>query len=548
MAACSTATVNTPATQIPVADPLHRPDAPQRYITQHHGKMTAQQYALLAQQEADAQANVRRQQLEQQQAALRQQREQEQQAKRQQWEQEQARQEQQARQRYEAEKQRIARQRYHEQYKQEQMRLAEQKLADEKQRLIRLKYQREYELEQQRKAQEQQEATQRRLAEQREAEQQRRQLAEKRRQYQLAWERQQQQRQQPQARQQQVAQRDFPHVDLQAPPNRMYTGPGRLTRLPDTVAASLRLRGVSERGMSAYVRPASGNGPAVLTAAADVPRSPASTMKLITTYAALGVLGPNYRWPTEIYINGPVSGGTLNGDVIIKGYGNPDLNENDLRQMLQGLRGRGIRNINGNLVADISYFNVPYQNPGAFDGKPDASYNAQPEALLYQGRGSQYKFRNLGKRVARNSSMPKNPRARADLDTNLFAAFWKVWVGQMGGSLQGDFRTGVTPPQAQLAHRHQSKPLNQIIQEINKDSNNVMARQVLLTIGAEATGTPGTPRNGAMAAGRFLESRSEFPGTAYRKRFRPEPHCPHFGAIWARCWWMPIRVRGAMIS
>ncbi|MEZ5534561.1 MAG: D-alanyl-D-alanine carboxypeptidase/D-alanyl-D-alanine-endopeptidase [Thiolinea sp.] len=469
LAACGTNNVRSPHT-VPAADPLQGySDASARYIVQQEEQASAQQYAMREQQAAE---------------------------QRRKWEQENTRQQQEAQQRYEAEKQRIARERYNQQYKAEQMRLAEQKLAAEKQRLARLQYQRKFEAEQQRKQAEA--AEQRRLAEQRKAFAEKQRLAQQQaRQQQLA----QQQRQQPQARGQQYA-------SFQAPQAKLYQGQGRLNGLPAPVLASLRLRGVSSGGMSAYVRPANGNGPAVLTASADTPRSPASTMKLVTTYAALGVLGPDYRWPTEIYTTGPVVRGTLQGDVIIKGYGNPDFDEADLTQLLQGLSNRGIQNIAGNLVADTSYFNVPHSHPGAFDGKSKAAYNALPGALLYQERRSDYQFTNLAKRVQRSSSrMPANSGARADLNKNLFGAFWKVWVGRMGKGMQGRFRQGVTPQNAQLVHRHHSQPLRQIMQTINKDSNNVMARQVMLTIGAKGTNSAGTPRNGAQVIGHFLESR-----------------------------------------
>ena len=161
--------------------------------------------------------------------------------------------------------------------------------------------------------------------------------------------------------------------------DKTFRGEGRLNRFPDNIANSLRLRGLAEQNMGAYIRPASGGQP-LLTAYADTPRNPASTMKLVTTYSALGVLGPDYRWPTEIYTTGNLAGDTLQGDVIIKGYGNPDFREGDFRQLLQALRARGVRNIAGNFVIDKTYFSVP--NQGSIDGNEGAAYNALPEALL----------------------------------------------------------------------------------------------------------------------------------------------------------------------
>lgn len=367
-----------------------------------------------------------------------------------------------------------------------------------------------------------QEASLRMLAQQRrEREQEREQEAENARQQQLAMQQRSrdlraQQRQRMERVQQQFTTPPIINNDerpdnrpvAQFAAGRMYTGPGRFTRLPDQVASSLRASGVSEAGMGAYVRLAAGSQPALLTANADNPQTPASTMKLVTTYAALGILGPDYRWPTEIYTNGNVTGGTLYGDVIIRGYGNPQFAENDFRQMLQTLRARGIHNIRGNLVADTGFFNVPYQDPGAFDGNANAAYNAQPEAILYQERGSCYEFKDLKGKIQKVCPvMPSSAQARQALNVNLFGSFWKMWVGEMGGQMQGSFVRGGTPQNAQLVYTHRSRPLREIIVEVNKDSNNVMARQILLSVGAKQLGAPGTPQKGAQAIGQWLESR-----------------------------------------
>ena len=536
LVACGTNNVKETG-NIPIADPTNTSAANKtpRYVAQPKGKLTAQQHAL--QQQRTQTAVKRKQQWEQQ-------------AKQQsqQWAQEHVRKQKEAQKRYEEEKNRITRLKYHQKYKQEQIRLAQEKLKAEELRLVKLQYQRKFEAEQKRKIYERKAAEQKRLAEQKAAKQ--RQLAEQRgaKQRRLV-EQQEAARRQQLAREQKQkndkirarslarynkaqagkkrkkrgvaiqppAQRSLKlaggqqytqQVAYNQPRTNMFRGAGRHKRLPGSVAKNLRLRGISARGMSAYVRPANGHGPAVLTAAADTPRNPASTMKLVTTYAALGALGPNYKWPTEIYITGPVRNGTLQGDIVIKGYGNPNFRESDLKNLLGSLRHRGIRNITGNLIADTSHFSIPHQKPGSFDGKSGAAYNAQPEALLYQGRGSSYRFKNLSKRVRRHArKMPRGKGARRDLNTNLFGAFWKVWVGKMGGNMQGRFRKGRVPHGAQLVYRHHSKPLRSILPTINKKSNNVMARQLMLTVGAQTFGAPGTPGKGAMAIGRFMESR-----------------------------------------
>lgn len=284
-----------------------------------------------------------------------------------------------------------------------------------------------------------------------------------------------------------------------------YHGGAQLTRLPDNVAYTLSQHGFSEQGMGAYVRPANGAQP-LLASYSDIPRNPASTMKLVTSYAALGVLGPNYRWPTEIYTSGNLAGDTLQGDVIVKGYGNPDFRIEDFRQLLQALRAHGIRNIAGNFVIDKSYFSVA--NQGVIDGNVDADYNAEPEALLYNERGSCYEVRNKAGQVQRVCPvLPHDGKTMANLNVNLFGDFWKIWVGEMHGQLGGTLQVSQLPGNAQLVSTQYSNPLSQILMTINKDSNNVMARQVLLSMGAKQFGAPGTAQKGASAVGQFLESR-----------------------------------------
>jgi D-alanyl-D-alanine carboxypeptidase/D-alanyl-D-alanine-endopeptidase (penicillin-binding protein 4) len=281
-----------------------------------------------------------------------------------------------------------------------------------------------------------------------------------------------------------------------------YRGNGKFNQLPDSIAASLRLRGLAEQNMGVYVRPVNGGQP-ILTAYSDTPRNPASTMKLVTTYTALGVLGGDYRWPTEIYTTGNLAGDTLQGDVIIKGYGDPDFRESGFRELLQALRARGIRNIAGNFVIDKTYFNV--QNQGTIDGAEGAAYNAEPEALLYGEWGSCYNMPGKAGQVQRICRLA--PRNARDLNANLFADFWRIWNAEMGGNLGGGLQIGAAPQGAQLVQTHHSAPLREIIKEINKDSNNVMARQVLLSVGAKQLGAPGTTQKGAAAVGQWLESR-----------------------------------------
>ena len=165
--------------------------------------------------------------------------------------------------------------------------------------------------------------------------------------------------------------------------------------LPFEVQHKLRAAKLKSHAMSAYVQDVNSNKP-LLGHQDTTSRVPASVMKLITSYAALGTLGPDYRWPLDVYTRGAIQNGTLKGDLIIKGYGSPEFNEDELRKVLQGIKDKGIRNVSGRVVFDNSYFNVP--NKGSLDGKTQSAYNAQPDALLYNERLNSFQVRAKGKK------------------------------------------------------------------------------------------------------------------------------------------------------
>src|SRR5689334_4343913 len=111
-------------------------------------------------------------------------------------------------------------------------------------------------------------------------------------------------------------------------------------------------------------------------------RSPASVMKLVTTFAALELLGPDYRWKTEAYLGGPLVDGELHGDLILKGYGDPKITVEQWQSFIDDLRAKGLKAVDGNLVLDRSLFALPPYDPAAFDREPSKPYNVGPDALL----------------------------------------------------------------------------------------------------------------------------------------------------------------------
>ncbi|WP_056829176.1 D-alanyl-D-alanine carboxypeptidase/D-alanyl-D-alanine-endopeptidase [Psychrobacillus sp. FJAT-21963] len=108
---------------------------------------------------------------------------------------------------------------------------------------------------------------------------------------------------------------------------------------------------------------------------------PASNMKLLTTAAALDVLGKDYRFNTTLYTSGKKSNGVLKGDVYLKGQGDPTLSFEDLQQFAEELKAQGINKIDGRIVGDDKWFDDDLLTPGIWVGDESYYYAAPISAL-----------------------------------------------------------------------------------------------------------------------------------------------------------------------
>lgn len=322
--------------------------------------------------------------------------------------------------------------------------------------------------------------------------------------------------------------------------------------LPDDVTAYLRKRKISGKELSVFIQDVHADAP-LLQHNANMPRNPASTMKLLTTWSALQVLGPAWTWKTEVLLRGELKNGVLNGDVVLKGYGDPFLVYESFWKLLHDLRLKGLRDIRGDIIVDNSFFDIPAIDPGAFDNKPDRIYNAPPSALMFNFQATRLLFQpdeakqqvllsafpfpssvslqndvKLSEGKCRRRHYRPNVeqvgttavvkgqyatgcgaqfimRRISDAETHVYDAFREFWKAQ-GGMLRGEGRAGSVQSGDQLFHTHASKPLAEQIRSINKWSNNVMTRQVLLTMGAKRFGAPATLDKGRMALLEVMES------------------------------------------
>ena len=174
-------------------------------------------------------------------------------------------------------------------------------------------------------------------------------------------------------------------------PSMLQVAAAEDSSLPLSVRSALGFRNVPDSKLSIYVEDLETRD-VVLSWRDDVPRNPASVEKMVTTLVALDQLGPAYRWKTEVYFQGPVKDGRLDGDLLIKGYGDPYLVTERFWQMLRDLRRGGVRAIAGSLLLDDSYFDVGDYDPAAFDREPLRAYNVAPNALLTNFKVVRYYF------------------------------------------------------------------------------------------------------------------------------------------------------------
>jgi D-alanyl-D-alanine carboxypeptidase/D-alanyl-D-alanine-endopeptidase (penicillin-binding protein 4) len=334
----------------------------------------------------------------------------------------------------------------------------------------------------------------------------------------------------------------------------------RAMRLPPEVEAALESARIPSSALVLWVqelgRPV---GPRVAWQV-DQPVNPASLMKLLPTFAALDLLGPSFAWRTPVWLGGPVRDGVLDGPLVLRGSGDPRLVIERLWLALRRVQQLGVREIRGDIVLDRSAFTGVEGSPAAFDGEPHRPYNVQPDALLLNQRSVVLTFLpDPSSRVARvamepalagvtvpptvplaagpcgdwrgqlradfgdparvtlagaypaacgERTWPVAPADPAGFNARLLEGLWR----DLGGTLRGRVRDGTAPgPQVPPAFEITSPPLAEVVRDINKFSNNVMAQQLFLTLalqprptppppGGDTGGVPAVPSGGASPA------------------------------------------------
>ncbi len=322
------------------------------------------------------------------------------------------------------------------------------------------------------------------------------------------------------------------------------------TPLPEAIAAPLARAGIPEAAASFFVAGVD-DSQAFLEVNAQRAMNPASTMKLVTTYAALEVLGPAFTWKTRVSVGAAPHAGVLDGDLYIKGSGDPDLVLERFWLLLGQVRARGVREIRGDVVIDRTLFEAHESDPGQFDGEPFRPYNVTPDPFLLNFKSIDLGFvpdealheirvisepAIAGQQIGSvryldgacgdwkaklnpdftnpehltfvggfpgacgERHLPVSVYSHSGYATALFKTLWS----ELGGTLLGTVRDGVAPTEALPLYDAESPSLAEVIREINKYSNNVMAKELYLDLSAELLKLPGSAERSQRVITSFL--------------------------------------------
>jgi len=284
------------------------------------------------------------------------------------------------------------------------------------------------------------------------------------------------------------------------------------------------------------------------------PLNPASTAKLFTAATALSVLHGSYRFETGLY--GEAKGGSAT-KLVLRGHGDPSLVTQDLWDMVQDLKGMGVKRVEGDILVDQRFFDDSFVPP-AFEQQPNewAYFRAPVSALALNSNTVRMTVRptsaespalvafdppgfvdidgavktaaegtpqNVRLELAANGSRltahlggviaekdhPIGFTRRAE-DPRLLAGYaMKALLHGAGMAVEGGVQLGGESAKSLLV-LHRSRPLSQILYELGKDSDNFYAEMVLKTLGAEQKGRPGKSADGAEVVVKYLREIGAF--------------------------------------
>ncbi len=325
--------------------------------------------------------------------------------------------------------------------------------------------------------------------------------------------------------------------------------------VPQSIADMVTANKIDPSRISILIRELK-SGKIIASHRPDQRRTPASVMKLLTTYSALLDLGTEFRWPTKFYYTGRFSRGVIHGDLAVEAFGDPTLSSRDLSRIAKRLRRLGIRHITGNLLIDLSFFGTQDRVSSGFDRNRYSEYNAMPDALMLDDHLNRIVVQPRGETIVAHKGIEEDaytlinhlkptsksckgsrswPRIQIDntgirprvilsgtLSTHCprrviskvltrphesFYYAFRSALKRTGIRLDGTWVLGRIPRSARALIIHRSRTLLQIVAKTNKKSNNLYARHIFLLLGAQREGAPATEAKGEKAVRSVLAAR-----------------------------------------
>lgn len=322
----------------------------------------------------------------------------------------------------------------------------------------------------------------------------------------------------------------------------LYTTFSFSVSIPAELAAEISNIPINKFNYSIHIQSVNSKTP-IASWRSHVKRSPASVIKLLTTYSSLLKLGFDYRWETKFFYTGSLKNGVLFGDLYVKASGDPTLESDDIYNIVSQVRSVGISSIKGNIIIDRTLFKVRNKNNSGFDKNIHSPYNAMPDAIMFNKRKSTICITPRSKRASISKDIPdksykvvnklrmvngscRGSRAwpKVKVKTNASGrstvflsgklsrrcterkvckvismphrAFYytlKNSLENKGIEVGGTLKLRKVPAKAKYLFSHYSDSLESVISIIAKKSDNLMARQLMLTMGAVSFKGQSTP-------------------------------------------------------